>query len=434
MTELVLTTLRCPDSVPTEQRRVTSSEFKLGRGDGCDWRLTDGLRALSKEHCVLEFHHGGWQVRDLSSNGTFVNDARHPVGRGNVYPLQSGDRLRLGPYEIELQTPAAPVHRSPPSSGVSEFSFAPEPVDLASAPNPFDEHSFFRPDEAAPPAALQSDPTQEEFQAFTPPAVLSPNAAFPDDLDLSLDEPAAKPVPMLPPAQLRAASPLDLDFAPAPDSPVPLSAPVPQPAPAGVTPPAARAFAASPGGDLGDLLAGAELSGELSERAIADPAEALRTAGALLRSLTAGVRDLLIARNSVKQEFRIQQTVMHASRNNPVKFAATDEQALAALLDPKTPALAAVQETLDDLIRHQVATLEATQAAARSLLERMAPAVIEAETPAGGLLPGSREKRLWDNYKKHHATLVDDFNDDFDSAFGKAFARAYEETTDKRGR
>jgi type VI secretion system protein ImpI/type VI secretion system protein len=36
----------------------------------------------------------------------------------------------------------------------------------------------------------------------------------------------------------------------------------------------------------------------------------------------------------VKREFRIEQTMLRAAGNNPLKFAATDDAALAALLGP----------------------------------------------------------------------------------------------------
>ena len=85
---------------------------------------------------------------------------------------------------------------------------------------------------------------------------------------------------------------------------------------------------------LAALLAGANLTTPLSPRALADPDAALRNAGALLRSAAAGLRALLIARADVKREFRIEQTMLRVAGNNPVKFAATDEQALLALLDP----------------------------------------------------------------------------------------------------
>ena len=73
MSMLTLTVLRCPDSAVSQQRQVQGGELTIGRGAECDWQLADPDRLLSKKHCALEFYAGGWQVRDLSTNGTFVN-------------------------------------------------------------------------------------------------------------------------------------------------------------------------------------------------------------------------------------------------------------------------------------------------------------------------------------------------------------------------
>ncbi|MBX6374516.1 MAG: FHA domain-containing protein, partial [Acetobacteraceae bacterium] len=100
---LLLSVLRCPDCAVPEQRRVSGGDYMIGRGADCDWVLLDPEGVLSRRHCVLEFRSGGWQVRDLSTNGTFVNHAAEPIGRDQVRPLEDGDRLRIGGYEIELR-------------------------------------------------------------------------------------------------------------------------------------------------------------------------------------------------------------------------------------------------------------------------------------------------------------------------------------------
>jgi len=166
----------------------------------------------------------------------------------------------------------------------------------------------------------------------------------------------------------------------------------------------------------------------------ADEIAALRAAGAALRAAIAGLRALLIARADVKREFRIEQTMLRAAGNNPVKFAATEEAAIAALLAGAGGAgPRSVEETVADLTAHQVATLAATQAAARALLDRLAPAALEAqEQGGGGLFGAGREKRLWEAYKRLHQQVTEQFDDDFDSAFGKSFARAYEQAS-RRG-
>ncbi|MBR0684238.1 type VI secretion system-associated FHA domain protein TagH, partial [Roseomonas eburnea] len=196
---------------------------------------------------------------------------------------------------------------------------------------------------------------------------------------------------------------------------------------------APRPAAAGGGGadaGLAAFLAGAGLSPHLA--AYTDPDAALRALGAAFHAAISGLRQLLIARADVKREFRIEQTMLRSAGNNPVKFAASDEQALTALLTagPQTGPRA-VRETVEDLTAHQVATLAATQAAARALLARLAPEGLEGQEGGGGGLFASKDKRLWDAYKRLHQQVTEQFDDDFDSAFGKEFARAYEQASRK---
>jgi type VI secretion system protein ImpI/type VI secretion system protein len=205
--------------------------------------------------------------------------------------------------------------------------------------------------------------------------------------------------------------------------------PVAAPPPPGPSP-APRPAAGHAGGDSGlaAFLAGAGLPAHMA--ANADPDAALRALGAAFHAAISGLRQLLIARADVKREFRIEQTMLRSAGNNPVKFAASDEQALASLLTagPQTGPRA-VRETVEDLTAHQVATLAATQAAARALLARLAPEGIEAQEGGGGGLFASKDKRLWEAYKRLHQQVTEQFDDDFDSAFGKEFARAYEQAS-----
>jgi len=182
------------------------------------------------------------------------------------------------------------------------------------------------------------------------------------------------------------------------------------------------------------LLEAAGLDADRLPRAAQDPDKVLRQAGAVLQASVAGLRALLIARNLVKREFRIEQTLLSSKDNNPLKFAASDEVALAALLDDRTEGLHVVQQAINDLTEHEVAVMSSTQAAARAMLERLSPSALEAEDPGGGMLPGSQEKRLWTSYKRRYAHLVAQLEDDFDSAFGIAFARAYEQAINAGGR
>ncbi|WP_206930474.1 type VI secretion system-associated FHA domain protein TagH [Roseococcus thiosulfatophilus] len=519
---LVLSVLRCPDQAVPEQRQVPGGEYTLGRGAECDWPLTDPDRVLSKRHCALEYLAGGWQLRDLSTNGTFVNGAAEPVGRDQVRPLRDGDRLRLGAYEIEcrvmqeagfgearwasasaLPDPMAPPPPSdifaaplpglgpaggPPAGGApllpSDFDpFAPDapghslpdhrpgtqdvfvppratlpdllpedwntPPAPPRAPDPADPFAHLpdpfadAPPPGAPPARPLPDPLAPPRPAFGAPLPGLTPAPLPDPFAEAPPPAFTAPLPGLTPArdpfaQVPPAAPAPPSAAdPFAEPPGFAAAPPPMAAPSGApAPPPAAVMGAppmtSPGPEglqaaLDMLLRGAGLPPAAPGT---DPAAAIAQAGAALRAAVGGLRALLIARGDVKREFRIEQTMLRAAGNNPLKFAATDEAALQALLAPRGGGSEAVRETVEDLTAHQLATIAATQAAARALLARLAPAGLEAEQPAGGIaLPGAREKRLWEAYRRLHQQVHDQFEDDFDSAFGKAFARAYEQAT-----
>jgi type VI secretion system protein ImpI/type VI secretion system protein len=542
---LTLSVLRCPDSAVPETRQVGGGEYRIGRGPDNDWVLPDPNRVLSKHHCSIEFRGGFWQVRDLSTNGTFLNNATEPIGKDQVRPLSDGDRLRLGPFEIEAriaadvargayvpppvqpyvpppsaaygagiaqQTPSGWVPppdplrdpMAPPPPGADIFSaplpglgpatptptsqgvagpILPADFDPLAEPLPMPDHApltsdaFLVPKPAANPDILPDDwnlgpapaaparggdpfaglpdpfadaPPPAAPRAAPPPAA-DPFAALPDPF---ADAPppaarAAAPPPAAPPPEPFAAAPPRPAPPPGPFAapPDPFAEPPRRAAapPPPAAPPAADPFAAAepprmpqrPAPAPHPIAAGdasAALEAFLAGAGIrlppgTDPAAALHAAGSAFRAAIAGMRALLIARSDVKREFRIEQTMLRAAGNNPVKFAATDEAAMAALLtQPNGPA--AVAETADDLTAHQIATIAATQAAARALLDRLDPKPLEAADSAGGLF-GAKEKRLWEAYKKLHGEVCAQFDDDFDSAFGKAFARAYEKASRK---
>jgi type VI secretion system FHA domain protein len=161
-----------------------------------------------------------------------------------------------------------------------------------------------------------------------------------------------------------------------------------------------------------------------------DPAATMHDLGAAFRALVAGLRAVLIARAAIKGEFRIEQTMIRAKGNNPLKFSADDDDALAALLGVgrRTGMAAAdsVAEALRDIRLHELASVAAMQKAVRDLLAQLSPEAIQASA-GSGLLPVQKKARAFEAFEAQHAALVSALADDFDSAFGKAFARAYEE-------
>ena len=479
---LVLTTLRCPDSVTPETRKVTGGEFSIGRGPDNDWVLPDPDRYLSKRHCVLAFRSGGWQVADVSSNGTFLNRDENPIGPDGPRPLRTGDRLRFGAYEIDV-TVTEGAHGGAPGGGRAGAltpamldPFADEPMEparsglgddgdqgmdpFASDPTPASDGIGLPSDydPLAPDAGgdgfrgpTQSDHAPSIDHAFRAPPPAA--AVLPDDWDLDL--PGAAPASAAPKPAAEAAhtqprpeprpAPVTAPAAALPSleddwgeisEPVP-AAPAPLPAPSPLRPPAVARPQPDPqlqSGEGDAALLDAFLRGAgVSDAKPPDPVRTMEGLGGAVRALVAGLRQALIARASIKGEFRIEQTMVRASGNNPLKFSAGDDDALAALLglgrrSDMAPA-AAVADALRDMRLHELATVAAMQSAVRALLAEFGPDKLAKQADQGGfnLLPAQKKARQWDAFEAHHARVTQALSDDFDSVFGKAFARAYEQ-------
>jgi type VI secretion system FHA domain protein len=125
--------------------------------------------------------------------------------------------------------------------------------------------------------------------------------------------------------------------------------------------------------------------------------------------------------------------MIQARGNNPLKFSAGDDDAMAAMLGAgRRTDMApheAVAEALRDMRLHELATMAAMQAAVRAVLDGLDPVRLRVDAEHSGgmtLLPAQRKARAWDAYEALHARTVHALADDFDSVFGKAFARAYE--------
>jgi type VI secretion system FHA domain protein len=205
-------------------------------------------------------------------------------------------------------------------------------------------------------------------------------------------------------------------------------------APPGTTPPATAARnGVDNSGALEAFFKGAQLPGAVP----ADPLAMMSELGTAFRAVVSGLRAVLIARATIKSEFRIEQTMIRAKGNNPLKFSANDDDALTALLGvgrrtDMTPT-AAVEDSLRDLRMHEVAVMAAMQVAVRSMLDELSPDKIRAGSDQGGMavLPAQRKARAWDAFEARHAATTQALMDDFDSVFGKSFARAYQRALDE---
>jgi type VI secretion system protein len=448
-------------SVP-QTRTLDRGTLSIGRAPGNDWVLADPERLLSKTHCVIAASAGRYVLTDLSTNGVFVNGARERIPRGGQVDLADGDELRLGDYVIRVSegAPAAePLlgHVAPVPGGVAHADPLADPAIPTPDPlaDPFDAPApagFVHPIAAPPPALRAQDPFDlaeegrpgappldpeddllrgiapvESWQGpsqadnadaplhvFAAPKPLAP-ASF-DELDIDAllgDEPPGAAPPAPPP-------PVAPTVQPAPLAAVPAVQPLPPP----VQPPAdARrlldAFLAGAG--VPDLAVGP------------DPEAALRAAGEVFRAMVEGIREVLISRAAIKNEFRVEQTMLRARDNSPLKFSVTAEDALAALLGPARPgykpAVAAAREAFADVRSHEMAVMAGVQTALMSLLRRFEPAALEKRLEPGllgNILPAARKARTWELFCATYKEIAREAEDDFQAVFGREFARAYD--------
>lgn len=77
--------------------------FTIGRDPGNSWPIADRTLAISGRHCEIVDTRAGPALRDLSTNGTFVNGASTRLL--GEHPLCDGDRIELGPFIIGVSGP-----------------------------------------------------------------------------------------------------------------------------------------------------------------------------------------------------------------------------------------------------------------------------------------------------------------------------------------
>jgi len=469
-----------PGSAQPMQMRGGS--LTIGRGPSNDIVLPDPDRVLSKNHCVVEDHNGNVMVVDLSTNGTFLNYAKIPLGRTPT-PLNNGDVLCVGPYELVVDIGAdmpelnelMPAAQAAVSPGIAEN--APDPMrllddageggdfldDLLGAQNVPTGPSQLNPvdpiDELLPPLGEDEDPFFQKpsdgregvgaslpmhnpsaSDSFTPQTAQS--NVIPDDWDDLLAPSEPEPTPPPPPPQ-PTAQPAP---APLPDpvsdplddvlrDPEPVAVPAPAPAAAPVTQ-ASDADAGLPGDAARAFLEAVGAQDVQIEDG--DLTTTMARMGRVMKTLVTGLREILMTRTSIKSEFRIEQTMIGAGGNNPLKFSITPEQAVDAMVRPATKGYlspeTAAEQALNDIKAHEVAMVTGMEAALKGVLAKLDPEVlagqIETSSAFGSLLRG-KKARYWEVYEKMFAEISDQAENDFHDLFSREFARAYKEQLDK---
>ena len=155
-------------------------------------------------------------------------------------------------------------------------------------------------------------------------------------------------------------------------------------------------------------------------------------AAALIRETTSRLMDLLRARSSIKNELRVERTMIQSQDNNPLKFSATVDDALGmmfgagrgAFLSPSE----AIRDSFDNISDHQIAVMFAMRAAYEHMMAQFDPAKLKAlfERTNGKGLSLNKKAKNWDSFEEWYTEQKKDQEATYNKLFGELFADAYE--------
>lgn len=434
-----------PDGGPLSVTLSGTRGIDIGRDQHLDWCLPDPSRSISGRHCEIRFQDNAYWLRDVSTNGTYVNGGAHRVQ--SPYRLQHGDRLEIGHYIIAVSIDGGQAAEAAdaPSQGLS----APQPESLWEASG--DEAPPIPRRDLLPPHKLKPvHPGFIDWAADIPaPGAAAaapaqpPTPQRPDDFAWAPYQPppAPEPEPLAPiPTPRRPTVPAAPAGDPWNEPPAAAPAAIPQPEPY-EPPPApapARPQPQSPAGPVSP----AEFVQRFA-KGLGLPPEALawqdsgafaEQLGTLMRLVAIELKQLLAARAESKRIARsTNQTMIQAEANNPLKFSPTVDDALQLIFGRPTSgyldAQKAFEESFRDLKVHQIKTYSAMQHALRMLVEDLDPqAVAEGVAPERGLdaLIGSRKVRMWDAYVARWEAKTAPYEDGLVDAFMLYFAECYD--------
>ena len=377
---ILILTIRNPDVLQegvTPQFLMDGETAVLGRSRNCNWYLPDPRNAISSRHCEIRRDRDFFVLKDISTNGTFVNDSTERMTEEHL--INAGDLILIGQYEVvasfesEVTSPAeSPAE--PAAEPAAEAAAAP----AAAAPAP-----------AAPPAPPAGD--------------AEPGIAPLDNVTIMMDSLADIGIDRergyFGVADAEAAPITDADQA-----------------------------------TVEKLLTAMFEAAAIADSQVPKTPETAQKAGSVLKRLVAGLLVMVEARARAKAQMGAEMTGLALEGNNPIKFARSPEQALAQLLMPPQPGFLeadkAVEDAYLDLQSHQVATLRAIPGALRATLDRFSPGSIRRRAENMGLLarilPGARDAALWRNYEREFVAVKKESDEAFMEVFSKEFRKAYE--------
>lgn len=460
----------------------------IGRASDNDWVLPDPDRFVSGKHALISYLDGAFFVTDTSVNGIYINGAAEALGAGNKVELKTGDTLAIGDYLIEVAltegnenrelNDAFDFDRFPASSEIEQVQpinavegggedplglllggnddngIQPDKADpfmltQPTQPGPVDTSSQKPLDAFFEAPIIKADPSLSEplLKEEAPAPALPSGFGIPEDWDADDANkdlfPLEDPFSELPTSSSQAPSEPPVDEPVCPEKgtegknesePAPIPEPKPQPqlqpepAPVHVEQPPHKEEEIVAQRSYPENFKAMQFGAENIEEQVAE--KWLSMLPAILDAMMASMR----SRAEIKNEMRVDKTMLAAAENNPLKFSVNAQSAANNLFVDQSGSFLspeqAFNEAFHDIQVHQIALMTAMQHTIREMMERFNPKNLERRFEKGmkrkSLFGSSNKSAYWDLYTERYNELCEDSDKLFHELVSDVFAEAYE--------
>jgi type VI secretion system FHA domain protein len=379
----------------------------IGRAPDNDWVLPDPERFVSAHHAIIDYQDGAYYLTDTSSNGVFVNDSDQSVGSGAPIRLHNSDRLRMGHYRFTVSI--VNVGRDGTAdTGIFVAEDAPDE-------KPADSEDSERRAKASARARLRAGGL--DLQLVEEPPTRPTPVKRRDTEQLTIIENVHDTVSTSAFTQSARAA----DGAPDRDDSSAETQPVEELQQAALRESLELLLDAT-GADPKRVRAGEEIKllGRLG-RVLRAAMDGLSRAMGMSDRPALPEHDDSLTHHPLRGPGELGDKMNELLFDDPLQDATPDE---------------AVEEAFADLQAHQVALARAGRAAWLDLLDRMAPATLEASfgkgLTRGSLLGISNKSKYWDLYREFYEDLARQADERFGEVFEETYRRIYKAERDRR--
>jgi len=481
---LLLSIIEFPENCTVAESSKTFGEQggSIGRSAENYWVLSDPDCFLSSRHSEILFEHGQYVLTDLSTNGTFLNGSREPMGKGSKVKLQDGDEIELSDYKFRINihnTQSVQQDQNDPfnSSLISNdtnssadflssdpfstgeissiaplLTSSPQVIDplaaLDNIKNVSNKASFSS--EYYAGAQSHSDQADALNQSIDWPKSNFEGSAIPEDWDLNDDDSIAvieQEVVQVPQKSILESknaqllinenirlknelqnnknnnSQLQQEYNKLKKHYLALQKNVKTTQHASVDTTMITAM-------------GLKVNGLDKQQIV----EINQIAGEMIRKTVTGMMQVLTSRSSIKNEFRMNMTTIQPVENNPLKFSANVDDALENMFlktgsSYKKP-IEAITDGFHGIAEHQIAILAGIRAAFKGAIDRFEPTQLENRFDKQSsnyldFMPLIKKSKNWNQFIRYYNDLTDDMDNSFQYLFGDEFSQAYEDQLQK---